>query len=81
MIVKLPIFRLQKILGRSVDTYSVVFNNEREPHPLSTETGKQSLTWGGGGGGLFRKKRQVSIIEGDFVKKVPYQMYFKNFSL
>ena len=79
MIAKSPIFRLQKLLGRSVDTYSVVFNNEREPHPLSTETGKQSLTWGLGG--LFRKKRQASIIEGDFVKKVPYQMYFKNFSL
>ena len=76
MIAKSPIFRLQKLLGRSVDTYSVVFNNEREPHPLSTETGKQSLTWGG----LFRKKRQASIIEGDFVKKVPYQMYLKNFS-
>ena len=47
MIAKSPIFRLQKLLGRPVDTYSVVFNNEREPHPLSTETGKQSLTWEG----------------------------------
>ena len=49
MIAKSPIFRLQKLQGRSVDIYSVVFNDEREPHPLPTETGKQSLTWGGGG--------------------------------
>ena len=80
MIAKSPIFLLQKLLGWSVDTYSVVFNNEREPHPLSTESVKQFLTWGEGGRGLFRKKRQASIIEGDFVKKLPYQMYLKNFS-
>ena len=76
MIAKSPIFRLQKLLGRSVDTYSVVFNNEREPHPLSTEAGKQSLTWGLGG--LFRKKRQASIIEGDFVKKCPNKCILKD---
>ena len=75
---KSPIFCLQKLLGRSVDIYVVVFNDEREPHPLPSETGRQSLTWGWGG--LFRKKRQASIIEGDFVKKMPYQMYLKNFS-
>ena len=50
MIVKLPIFRLQKLLGRSVDIYSVVFNDERQPHLLPTETGRQSLTRVGGPG-------------------------------
>ena len=39
-----------------------------------------NLAEGGGEEGLFRKKRQASIIEGDFVKKVPYQMYLKNLS-
>ena len=69
MIVKLPIFRLQKLLGRSVDIYSVVFNDERESHPQPPHRNWETvlnLRWGGG---LFRKKRQASIIEGDFVKK------------
>ena len=46
---KSPIFCLQKLLGRSVDIYVVVFNDEREPHPLPSETCRQSLTWGWGG--------------------------------
>ena len=46
---KSPIFCLQKLLGRSVNIYVVVFNDERELHPLPSETGGQFLTWGCGG--------------------------------
>ena len=36
---KLPIFCLQKLLGRSVDTYSVVFTNEGNLTPSPPKLG------------------------------------------
>ena len=81
MVAKSPIFRLQKLLGRSVDKYSVLFNNEREPHPLSTETGKQSLTWGGEGVGAVPQKKTGLYHRGCFCKKSALSNVFKKFLL